>query len=366
MKLPSILEKHRSAVEEMLKDIVPGPSGRQGTTSGQLSEPGGDMESALSALCQPLYDMMRYHLGWLDEKGNPARSDAGKALRPALCLFSCEAAGGDYKKALPAAAALELVHNFSLIHDDIQDDDRERRHRPTVWTIWGKPQAINAGTAMRLLANAALVRLQEGGISLQGQWHISRRLDEISLRLLEGQYLDISYESRFDIGVNDYLVMVSGKTAALISGSMEIGAYLGTEDPACIAGFRETGRNLGLAFQIRDDILGIWGDRSETGKPAGNDIRRRKKSFPVAFALENTPEKVREELTSLYQNSRMDDRDVERVLEIFASVDTQANAQKMVEKYSLAAGAAFNSLDLPAPAKADMEELVQFLTGRTY
>ncbi len=346
MKSPVILEKYRSAIDDELRNII--------------------LEAVPNDRSEPLYDMMRYHLGWIDEKGNPAQNNAGKALRPALCLFSCEASGGDYQQALPAAAALELVHNYSLIHDDIQDDDRERRHRPTVWAIWGKPQAINAGTAMRLLANVALLRLRGDGISLAKQCHISQRLDEITLRLIEGQYLDISYESCFDIGVNDYLTMISGKTAALISGSMEIGAYLGTEKAICISGFQETGKNLGLAFQIRDDILGIWGDQKETGKPAGNDIRRRKKSYPVVYALENTREKTKEALIDIYRNSRVEDAEVDQVLDIFDSVNAQYNAQKAVEKYCQAAFKAFNQLKLKTTAKAEMEELVQFLTGRTY
>jgi geranylgeranyl diphosphate synthase type I len=151
-----------------------------------------ELRLVLAQQQSPLYEMMRYHLGWIDEKGDPVKEPAGKALRPTLCLLACEAVGGDYRKALPAAAAIELVHNYSLIHDDIQDDDCERRHRPTVWSIWGKPQAINAGTAMRLLANITLARLREQGISPEKHWHTQCLLDTTTLRLIEGPYLDIS------------------------------------------------------------------------------------------------------------------------------------------------------------------------------
>ena len=191
MKLPNILEKYRFDINNELKSIV---------------------ESYTS----PMYDMMRYHLGWTDSSGNPIQNSYGKALRPALCLFSCESVGGNIHKALPVAAALELIHNYSLIHDDIQDDDRERHHRPTVWAIWGKPQAINAGTAMRIIANSALINPQTWDMDLQKQLHVYQRLDEISLKLIEGQYLDISYEDRFDITVKDYLTMIELKTAELI------------------------------------------------------------------------------------------------------------------------------------------------------
>ena len=341
MSLPIILEKYRSEVNAELKAII------------------NERES-------PLYDMMRYHLGWIDEKGNPAANDSGKALRSALCLFSCEATGGNFRKALPAAAALELIHNFSLIHDDIQDDDRERRHRPTVWAIWGKPQAINAGTAMRILANAALVRLQGNGLSSDKQLHLSQRLDQVSLDLIEGQYLDIGFEDHFNIKVSDYLTMVGGKTASLIAGSMEIGAYIGTDDENLVQSFSEAGKNLGLAFQIRDDILGIWGKHEETGKPSGNDIRRKKKSYPVVFALENARGSSKKELLSIYQDGGINQNSVNKVLAIFEKSGARDNAQKLVEKYSELAREVFNRTNPSQPVKRNMEEVLEFLTDRNY
>jgi geranylgeranyl diphosphate synthase, type I len=341
MSLPVILEKYRSEVDTELKIVL----GNQKL---------------------PLYDMMRYHLGWVDKEGNPVNNNPGKALRPALCLFSCEAAGGDYHKALPAAAALELVHNFSLIHDDIQDNDRERRHRPTVWSIWGKAQAINAGSAMRILANVALGHLYGDGISLEKQLLLGRRLDEISLNLIEGQYLDINFEKRFDIKPKDYLTMIGNKTGALISGSMEIGAFLATDNKDMIDSFQKIGKNLGLAFQIRDDILGVWGDSEETGKAAGNDIRRRKKSFPVVFAMEHTEGTVRQELIDIYKNGLIDEKAVKRVLEIFKLADVQTNSQNLVDKYCREARSTFYKLNIAKSLQKDMEDLVEFLTGRKY
>jgi geranylgeranyl diphosphate synthase, type I len=341
MKTPVILEKYRSAIDGEIKRVI-------------------DSRSS------PLYSLMRYHFGWTDKKGNPASGNYGKALRPALCLFCCEAAGGDYRQALPAAAALELVHNFSLIHDDIQDNDRERRHRPSVWAIWGKAQAINAGTAMRILANTALQRLGENGVLPDKQAHLQALLDEISLKLIEGQYLDIEFEDRYDINTADYLAMIGGKTASLISGSMETGAYLGTNCEAAVSGLRQVGWDLGLAFQIRDDILGIWGNENETGKPSGNDIRRRKKSYPVVYTLEAAEGGMQKELVSIYKNRLMDENTVNRVLAIFESAGTRENAQKLVDRYCTSASRIFNSLKLSPAVEAEMDELVQFLTGREY
>lgn len=340
-KLPAVLERYRIEIDAELRSV-------------------------LAERRSPLYDMMRYHFGWIDEKGNPQQGLVGKALRPTLCLLACEAVGGDYHQALPAAAALELVHNYSLIHDDIQDDDRERRHRPTVWSIWGKPQAINAGTAMRLLANIALLRLGGHGVSLQKQSRVQYLLDETSLRLIEGQYLDISFESRFDTTVGDYLSMIEGKTASLIACSVEVGALLGTDDEGLIQSFRNIGRNLGLAFQIRDDILGIWANHEETGKPLGSDIRHRKKTLPIVYALEKTDNGLKEELVNVYQNSVIGESAVATVLRILDVVDAQASAQRMVERFCSEAAQITGRLALAPSARHDLEELVYFMAERNF
>jgi geranylgeranyl diphosphate synthase, type I len=341
LKLPAIIEKYRSEVDGEIRSIFDGHH-------------------------MPLYDMMRYHFGWIDENGNDVRNNAGKALRPALCLYSCEAVGGNYRRALPAAAALELVHNFSLIHDDIQDNDKERRHRPTVWAIWGQPQAINAGTAMRILANTALARYQGDGVSPQKQLFLSQRLDEISLKLIEGQFLDISFENRMDIKLENYLNMIDKKTAALISGSMEIGAFLGTDNNNSINSFKDIGANLGMAFQIRDDILGIWGKSDETGKPCGSDIRRRKKSFPIVYTLENVNGNLKKELVAYYKNVAVTGDSVDRVLEIFESAGVRRVAQESIEKYCGEAGEIFDRIEIAPDLHAQMEEVIEFLTGRNY
>ncbi len=337
--LPVVLEKYRTEVDAELRRVL---AGRQ----------------------SPLYDMMRYHFGWTDETGNPRQGPAGKALRPALCLLACEAVGGEYQRALPAAAAIELLHNYSLIHDDIQDGDRERRHRPTVWSLWGKPQGINAGTAMRILANCALLRLESCGVVPEKQRRIQRLLDEANLRLIEGQYLDISYEDRFDITVDDYLKMVEGKTAALIACALEVGALLGTDDEGIIESFRDIGRPLGLAFQIRDDLLGIWGHKEETGKAPGSDIWRRKKTLPVIYALETARNGLKEELMGIYQEGTLDDGAVAVVIRILEEAGARATAQEMTERLCQEAGRAVSRLALVPARKRDLEALVSFIPQR--
>jgi geranylgeranyl diphosphate synthase, type I len=342
MKLPTILERYRSEIDaELLKPpLVDHPL--------------------------PLYHMMRYHLGWVDADGNSLHRSAGKALRPALCLFACDAIDSDYRKAKPAAAALELLHNFSLIHDDIQDNDTERRHRPTVWSVWGQAQAINAGTAMWTIANLALFHLADFGVSVPTQLKAQRLLNEACLTLLEGQYIDISYEDRLDIGVSDYLQMIDKKTASLIARSLEMGALLGTDEEPVIQNFQKLGRSLGLAFQIRDDVLGIWGDETETGKPKGSDIRRKKKSFPIVYALERAEGQAKIDLTKIYNGDGINEDGHDRVLGILDDFQAEDYSQSIVEQYCERALTIAESIRLPAWAHDSLVEIAHFLTQRNF
>lgn len=236
---------------------------------------------------QLYYEMLTYHMGWTGKgAGSKAR---GKRLRPLMLLLSTAAVGGNYQSALPAAAAVELIHNFSLLHDDIQDNSPTRRGRATVWTIWGVPQAINAGDGMFVLANMAmgdLAETQTAEITLES----GRVLQNASLNLTRGQHLDIDYETREKVDVADYWKMIAGKTATLISASMEIGALCGGADADLRFAYRDFGHYLGLAFQVQDDILGIWGDEALTGKSAASDLIERKKSLPVLLGLEKEGE----------------------------------------------------------------------------
>ncbi|MQC26911.1 MAG: polyprenyl synthetase family protein [Chloroflexi bacterium] len=262
MPLESFRQEMLPAIEEELKAVV--------------KQAGGEgMED--------LHQMLSYHLGWSGEGAGAKAS--GKRVRPLLVLLSTAGCGADWAEALPAAAAVELVHNFSLIHDDIQDGSRDRRGRPTLWTQWGEPQAINAGDSMFALAHMALERLLVlGSAAVYAQ--AARLLPLTSLQLTQGQYLDLSYEQAEDLSLDDYWPMVLGKTAVLFAACTRLGALVGGASEGQMQAYTRFGKQLGLAFQVHDDLLGIWGEAEQTGKSTHSDLASGKKSLPVLYAME--------------------------------------------------------------------------------
>jgi geranylgeranyl diphosphate synthase, type I len=227
--------------------------------------------------------MMEYHFGWTDA------SSSGKRLRPLFLLLACHTVGGNWRQALPAAAAVELIHNFSLIHDDIQDGSETRHNRPTLWTQVGVAQAINAGDAM-FTAGLKKIWELEPAYPLELVRRCSAILQQTCLSLTRGQYLDISFEDQEAVSEEEYLTMITGKTTALIAACMQMGALLGTDNAQTAVEYTRYGTNLGLAFQIVDDYLGIWGKPEVTGKSAATDLISRKKSLPVVIGLAEVDE----------------------------------------------------------------------------
>ncbi|WP_413253107.1 polyprenyl synthetase family protein [Streptomyces goshikiensis] len=238
------------------------------------------LRAAVDRLAAPMDTVAAYHFGWIDAQGNPADGDGGKAVRPALALLSAEAAGAAAEVGVPGAVAVELVHNFSLLHDDLMDGDEQRRHRDTVWKVHGPAQAILVGDALFALANEVLLEL---GTVEAGR--AARRLTTATRKLIDGQAQDISYEHRERVSVEECLEMEGNKTGALLACAVSIGAVLGGADDRTADKLEEYGYHLGLAFQAVDDLLGIWGDPEATGKQTWSDLRQRKKSLPVVAAL---------------------------------------------------------------------------------
>jgi geranylgeranyl diphosphate synthase type I len=240
-----------------------------------------------------LYEMVRYHLG-LDEDGQ-----RGKRIRPLLGLLAYESLTGDHRRALPGAAAVELGHNFSLVHDDIEDRDVERRHRATLWTVFGVPQAINTGDTLFTLSRMALHRLSDLGFSDAKVLALMRLYDETCVALCEGQFMDIwGAEHDERLSVDFYFDMIGRKTAALIAASVQAGAMLATDDEKIVEAYRGFGWSLGLAFQLNDDLLGIWGDEQTTGKEP-SDLAKHKKTLPLIYALEHAADADRARLREI-------------------------------------------------------------------
>ncbi len=341
---PALLERYRTAIEQSVRLFME-------------NKPDG------------LYAMLRYHFGWMESDGRPAPHALGKAIRPTLCLLACEAVGGAWERALPAAAALELIHNFSLIHDDIQDGDQQRHHRPTVWALWGQAQAINVGDAAFALSGVAVEGLREQGYPAETVLHVWQLLNTATLRLVEGQYLDLSFEQRHDVTVDEYLAMIARKTGALIETAAHVGAILGGADAVLIDHLRWYGRALGLAFQIGDDLLGIWGKTDETGKPVAADLRRRKKSLPIVYALQHSNPENRERLAALYHQpnkAQLDELEIEQALEVLESTRAQEKARAMLADHCARAMLELERARLPTWARTAFAEFARFLAERRY
>ncbi len=242
----------------------------------------GQVERLNESRTLPFHEMLAYHMGWAGE--GAGKEAAGKRIRPLMVLLSAASCGADYQSALPAAAAVELVHNFSLVHDDVQDNSDKRRGRPTVWKKWGVPMAINVGDALFVIANQAIIDLGKT-YSADVVLRAASILQGACLDLTRGQFLDMSYEARTDLTLEDYFPMIGGKTSALLSACTHIGALLGGASETEQESYRQFGHHLGLAFQVQDDILGAWGDETLTGKSAASDLVEGKNSLPVLYAL---------------------------------------------------------------------------------
>ncbi len=324
-----------------------------------------EMKSAIAVseeALAPYYGMMLYHLGWMDEHFSPRQQKSGKRVRPLLCLLSCEACGGDWPQALPAAGAIEFIHNFSLIHDDIEDNSLERRHRATLWSLWGQAQGINAGDGLFVIGRLALHRLLERGVPPDKAALAFKIFDEACLSLTEGQYLDLTFEGQEDVSVEMYLQMIGKKTAALIGCATHLGALLGTGDKEIIENYHVFGEQLGLAFQIIDDILGIWGDSETTGKGIGEDIVNKKKSLPIVYALE----KGRGELQDVFRQEKIGPQGVETVMQQLENLRAREYAQEMSKRRSELALGALEKTGIQNQAQDRLRELALFLIERRY
>ncbi len=324
------------------------------------------LEEALRQIHPEIANITRYFFGWLDESFNPVSRRTGKKLRPTLALLVHEAITGSVTPAMRFAAALELIHNYSLIHDDIEDRDVERRGRATVWRLWGEALAINVGDTLHALAFQTLL----GGTQIGSSRMLAlyQTLSETSCRLCEGQHLDINFENMPDVDQERYLHMVGGKTAALITCATYGGALLATDDQSLLTAYRDFGTNLGYAFQIRDDFLNLWGDRERVGKDQYSDLRSKKKTLPVVYALSTLRDERGDRLRSIYADpaKTMQPEEMGYVLDLLADLKAREYTAGLANDYIDEALACLGRTALSNTSQSQLHTLAAFLGGRDY
>jgi geranylgeranyl diphosphate synthase, type I len=317
---------------------------------------------AVDRLSPEVRAVAAYHLGLADAEGRPLApgGGAGKALRPALALLSARAAGGGPERGVPPAAAVELVHNFSLLHDDIMDGDIERRHRPTAWTVFGVGAAILAGDALLTLAQDLLLETPPYGL-----W-AARCLSAAVQRLIAGQGADLAFERRSDVKVDECLTMAGDKTAALMACACSIGAvYVGA--PASLAmslaGF---GAHMGLAFQLTDDLLGIWGAPEVTGKPVMSDLRSRKKSMPVVAAMTSGSDEGRELAELFAEPHALTEDEVARAAWLVEAAGGKERTEAAADEELSSAVSCLAEAEMPDDVRAEFAGIAEFITARQW
>jgi geranylgeranyl diphosphate synthase, type I len=327
-----------------------------------------EMQAAIARLDPGSRLPAAYHLGWCDAEGNPTPDTyGGKAMRPAFALLSAEAVGAPASVGMPGAVAVELIHNFSLIHDDLLDGDVERRHRKTVWAIWGAATAILTGDALIALAHEIVLETDGPGAGAAGLL-----LATTTRELTRGQVQDLAFETRQNVTLDECLDMAGGKTGSLLAASAAIGAVLAGADAATVGALTAFGGQVGIAFQLVDDVLGIWGDPRVTGKSAHSDLRSRKKSLPVTWAL--THERYGPQIRTFLagdgepddaaMNREPDDAAVDRMAAVLDAAGARTWAIDEARRRMDVAQASLAAVDLSAPARADLIALAKYVVER--
>lgn len=350
------------AVQRVSTATAPGPSAGSAPMPPALGRLLPIFSAALRRTALPTSSrvgvMAAYHLGWVDSEGRERRDSGGKFLRGTLALWAATACGGEPSAAMGVATAVEWLHNFTLVHDDIQDGDRERRHRPTVWAVWGEPQAINAGDAMHAVAYRAILG---GGGSPRALLRAASAVNDAVLEVIEGQCQDLDLEGRIDASVPTYLRMARAKTGALIGGALQAGALASGAAAGRAALLRRAGSELGVAFQVRDDWLGAWGDSSLTGKACGNDLARRKITYPVVVSRERLQGPARAELRRLYEHPDGDER---RILDLLDEAGAQQAVAAELGARRTAARVLAERAGLGETALDEFDSILEFVTER--
>ena len=327
--------------------------------TGELVRPA--LAGAVDGLSEDVAVAVRYHFGWTDAEGRRLpEATGGKGVRSALALLSAQAVGAPAPTALPGAVAVELIHNYSLIHDDIVDGDTERRHRPTVWAVYGADNAIIIGDAVMALAFEVLLTEPTPARAAA-----SADLVKATAAMIAGQSMDMTMHRRPDVTVADCWEMISLKTGALLAHAAAVGAILAAAPADAVSALRRFGDEVGRGFQATDDLLGIWGRPEVTGKPAGNDLRERKRSLPVTVVL-NSGGAAARELAELYRRDELAQDDLRRAADIIEEAGGREAAAQAARRCMNRASEALEGADLDGGATAELQELARFIVEREY
>ncbi|MDO8750389.1 MAG: polyprenyl synthetase family protein [Dehalococcoidia bacterium] len=339
MTMPQPLQRHISLVEDSLRDLFAGHS-------------------------SPLYRLMEYQLGWRDERGDPLEAPVPQPrLHAGICLLAAQSTGGDIEKAVPAAAAVELVYQFTQVHADIQDGSQQRHNRPTVWWIWGPAQAINAGDGLHALARLSLLRLHEHGGPPADSLHLMQALDTACLRMCEGLHVELLFQERVDIAPEAYLKMARDKVGALLGCALELGAAAGAPSRNAGASLREFGETLGVACQIQEDIQMLWG-QPLSGKATGLDALNKKKGFPVLYSLDHAPIAQKRELGTLFFKRVLEPADLQQVTAILDKLNARPHAQAAARHYLEEATRYLDGAALAPEGRRELSQVATWLALR--
>jgi len=309
---------------------------------------------------EKLKTMIKYAFGFVDKQGKELNEIKyrGKRLRPGLLLLLCDSLGCDHRKALPIAAAIEIFHNFSLVHDDIMDNDKKRRWKRTNWDIFGIPQSINTGDAMLILSNLAILRISSKEIRREDKLYIIDIINRAFLKIIEGQFLDLSFEEREDVGIREYLNMINKKTAVLFGVCCEAAALVAEEKKATVEFLRKLGLYFGLSFQIKNDIEGVWGGFEKSGKTGASDLKKRKKTLPIIYAMQKLPLNKKKLFLQIYRKKRIDNNDIKKLILYMNEVNARVYSDKLAQNYKLKALNFLNKIKMKNSAKKNILTLL--------
>ncbi|HOJ92303.1 MAG TPA: polyprenyl synthetase family protein [Dictyoglomaceae bacterium] len=278
----------------------------------------------------PIHFLTAYHMGWVDENFQPLENiKGGKRLRPLFCVLINQALNGILDDALDIGSALEFLHNFSLVHDDIQDRDEKRHGKWTVWKIWGEAQAINVGDLLFNLAFQILANLSSPLLVSKSIQEVTHTIQE----LIEGQYLDLSFEQKKEVSLKEYMQMIDKKTAKLFATCFYLGAFSATYKDEISKEFQEIGEKFGLCFQIADDAMGIWGNPDKTGKNSLADLWRRKKTYPILYTYSEASDKERLKIEEIWSKEYLTDQDIYDLIELIEDKRAKEATFNLIEKF---------------------------------